>query len=179
MSEANSPSKMQCIDFIKKYTAEHGDTPGAVAIFEAGRLSAETPAPLDAEFFAVLERCGTQEPLQVYDSNSWRRVGLTRRYEEVLIPERQRDGHLSISNTNLLRALVAAFNAMLARRSVKTAVHPDPTGTTREPPHCPTCECGQADRHHGASPDQRKWDGSYVDDATGRSHLMKPWDESK
>lgn len=22
-------------------------------------------------------------------------------------------------------------------------VHPDPTGKTREPPHCPTCDCGQ------------------------------------
>ena len=22
------------------------------------------------------------------------------------------------------------------------AVHPDPTGKTREPPHCPTCGCG-------------------------------------
>jgi hypothetical protein len=25
-----------------------------------------------------------------------------------------------------------------------TPVHPDPTGTTREPPHCPTCGCGVA-----------------------------------
>jgi hypothetical protein len=36
------PSKQQCIDFIRKYTAEHGDPPAAVAIFEAGRASAET-----------------------------------------------------------------------------------------------------------------------------------------
>jgi hypothetical protein len=102
----------------------------------------EMPAPLDEKFFAALDICGTQEPLEVYDSNSWRRIGLARRYEEVIIPERQRvDGHLNISNTNLLRALVAAFNAMLARRAEKTAVHADPTGTTREMPHCPSCSC--------------------------------------
>jgi hypothetical protein len=40
----NPTSKQQVIDFIKKYTAEHGDTPGAVAIFEAGKASAEASA---------------------------------------------------------------------------------------------------------------------------------------
>lgn len=84
----------------------------------------ETSRPLDAEFFDALDRCDTHEPLQVYDSNSWRRVGLASQYKEVVYPERQRtDGHLNIANTGVLRAMVAAFNAMLARRP---AVEPSP-----------------------------------------------------
>jgi hypothetical protein len=81
------------------------------------RLKATSDDALDAAFFEVLERCDAQEPLKVYDSNSWRRIGLANRYKEVVYPEQQRpDGHLNISNTGVLRALVAAFNAMLARR---------------------------------------------------------------
>jgi len=34
-------------------------------------------------------------------------------------------------------------NAELYRQPDETtAVHKDPTGTTREPPHCPSCSCG-------------------------------------
>jgi hypothetical protein len=81
------------------------------------RSPVETTSTLDAEFFEALDGCNTQEPLQVYDSNSWRRVGLASTYKEIVYPERQRtDGHLNIANTGVLRAMVAAFNAMLARR---------------------------------------------------------------
>lgn len=34
---------------------------------------------------------------------------------------------------DLLKQLLARFPA---------PCHPDPTGKTREPPHCPTCDCG-------------------------------------
>lgn len=30
---------------------------------------------------------------------------------------------------------------VIAESAVKTPAHPDPTGKTREPPHCPTCGC--------------------------------------
>jgi hypothetical protein len=106
----------------------------------------ETTQPLDAEFFAALDRCDTKEPLQVYDSNSWRRIGLASQYKEVVYPERQRsDGHLSISNTGVLRAMVAAFNAMLARRS---AVEPTPPHTTED------------DFQHWLSYSGRRWSAS-------------------
>lgn len=37
----------------------------------------------------------------------------------------------------------AAEKKLRAAFRVETrACHPDPTGTTREPPHCPTCACG-------------------------------------
>lgn len=81
------------------------------------RPSHETLSALDAEFFHALDRCDTQEPLKVYDSNSWRRIGLANSYKTVVYPETQKyDGHLNIANTGVLCALVAAFNAMLARR---------------------------------------------------------------
>jgi hypothetical protein len=32
---------------------------------------------------------------------------------------------------------------LLRRRDAETPVHSDPTGKTREPPHCPSCSCGQ------------------------------------
>ncbi len=65
------------------------------------------------------------EPLQVYDSNSWRRVGLAREYRIVMFPcNSQSDGHPDISGGNVLQALVAAFNVMLERPT-------DPTTTER------------------------------------------------
>jgi hypothetical protein len=35
-----------------------------------------------------------------------------------------------------------AFNALLPPQSKSPPCHPDPTGKTREPPHCPSCSCG-------------------------------------
>jgi hypothetical protein len=52
------------------------------------------------------------EALQVYDSCSWRRVGLAREYREMMVPTIARDGHPDIRGTEVLIALVAAFNAM-------------------------------------------------------------------
>ncbi|HEY4365894.1 MAG TPA: hypothetical protein VGN07_01560 [Steroidobacteraceae bacterium] len=62
---------------------------------------------------AMLAAGVPQEALNVYDSNSYRRVGLRREYSEVLYATTQRDGHPDIHGEALLRALVAAFNAML------------------------------------------------------------------
>lgn len=82
---------------------------------------AETKAPLDSEFEMAMRRAGIREPLEVYTSNSYRRVGLKSEYKVVLSAIRHNDGQTDISNTTLLEALVAAFNAMLARQSqVKT-----------------------------------------------------------
>lgn len=73
---------------------------------------------LDATFEEMLDNTLVpQEPLEVYSSNSYRRVGLKSRYHEVMSPTKDRDGHPNISNYAVLDALVAAFNAMLARHS--------------------------------------------------------------
>jgi hypothetical protein len=73
-------------------------------------------AEADARFDQALQAAGAPVlPLEVYDSNSWRRVGLKERYHEIMRPCVQRDGHPDISGTDVLRALVAAFNAMLLR----------------------------------------------------------------
>jgi hypothetical protein len=50
--------------------------------------------------------------LEVYDSNSWRRVGMKGQFQTVMQPYVAKDGHPDIVGTNVLRALVAAFNAM-------------------------------------------------------------------
>lgn len=62
------------------------------------------------------------EPLMVYTSCSWRRVGLAREYQEVMLPTIASDGHPDIAGQNVLLALVAAFNAMIE----KTAAEPQP-----------------------------------------------------
>lgn len=56
------------------------------------------------------------EPLQVYDSNSYRRVGLASQYREVMAPMVARDGQPDIRGADVLVAMVAAFNAMLEVR---------------------------------------------------------------
>ncbi len=66
-----------------------------------------------AEYRAAMSTAVPKEPLQVYDSNSWRRVGLQSRYKPVMVPTRAADGHPDISGEPILRALVASFNAML------------------------------------------------------------------
>lgn len=58
------------------------------------------------------------EALSVYDSNSLRRVGLARQYEEVMAPTVAPDGHPDIWGVHVLRAMVAAFNAMLSGRAI-------------------------------------------------------------
>lgn len=58
-----------------------------------------------------------QVPLEVYDSCSWRRVGIRGDYKTVMYPCNSRsDGHPDIAGGHVLRALVAAFNAMLEQR---------------------------------------------------------------
>jgi hypothetical protein len=81
------------------------------------RPAAETSAPLDSEFEMAARRAGIREPLEVYTSNSYRRVGLKSEYKVVLSAIRHTDGQTDISNTPLLEAMVAGFNAMLARSS--------------------------------------------------------------
>jgi hypothetical protein len=50
--------------------------------------------------------------LEVYDSCSWLRVGTKGKYKAVMQPVVASDGHPDIAGRNVLRALVAAFNAM-------------------------------------------------------------------
>jgi len=77
------------------------------------------------------------EPLEVYTSNSYRRVGLKSMYREVMGPVNDRDGHPNISNYAVLDTLVCAFNAMLARRSQKKAAE-----TPLPHPKCVYCHEG-------------------------------------
>lgn len=84
-------------------------------------LMGSPPVPEDAEFDKALEAAMDDlgydpRPLEVYDSNSYRRVGLKGRYHTVMRAAVHRDGQPDITPTPVLRALVAAFNAMLARR---------------------------------------------------------------
>lgn len=75
------------------------------------------------------------------------------------------------------------------RGAVIVPVHADPTGTTREPPHCPSCSCGMADRHHGGTTveereaasrcqcGQQAWKAGYVrilDSLGGVHYATKP-----
>lgn len=57
-----------------------------------------------------------REPLEVYTSNSFNRVGLARTYSSVMTPVVHNDGHPDIEGKLVLHALVAAFNAMLEIR---------------------------------------------------------------
>jgi hypothetical protein len=73
-------------------------------------------AEADARFISLMQASSVPLlALDVYESNSWRRVGLRDRYHEVMAPCTQKDGHPDIRGTDVLRALVAAFNAMLLR----------------------------------------------------------------
>jgi hypothetical protein len=123
----------------------------------------ETKAPLDSEFEQAMRRAGIHEPLEVYTSNSYRRVGLKSEYKVVLSAIRHSDGQTDISNTLLLEALVAAFNAMLRRSSPEKAGtrpaplpagslcdSPEKTNGEPSPRQCdtkcfewPKCECGR------------------------------------
>jgi len=91
----------------------------------AERLADETGTGLDAEFHAALDACGIKEPLEVYTSNSYRRVGIKGQYRELIYAYNQKsDGHPDIHGTKLLEAMVAAFNAMLAHRLPPETVPP-------------------------------------------------------
>lgn len=39
------------------------------------------------------------------------------------------------------RQTEAGLESQLRSMCQKSLAHPDPTGKTREPPHCPTCDC--------------------------------------
>lgn len=83
-----------------------------------GPRAVDKSAALLAYIQAMQAAGAPHEPLEVYTSNSWRRVGLKREYKQVMGPCRDKDGHLNIDGTNVLHALVAAFNAMLESQNV-------------------------------------------------------------
>lgn len=61
------------------------------------------------------------------------------RLARALQPELERAGW-----TLSLGAIYAVLDALdfHTRATTAASVHADPTGKTREPPHCPTCACG-------------------------------------
>lgn len=68
-----------------------------------------------SEYREALRYCAglsADTQLEVYDSNSWRRVGLKGEYRTLMQPVVASDGHPDIAGGDILRALVAAFNAM-------------------------------------------------------------------
>jgi hypothetical protein len=78
------------------------------------------PSPALLAYREAMQAGGVpHEALQVYDSNSYRRVGLASQYREVLYATTQRDGHPDIHGMEILRAMVAAFNAMLERSEAR------------------------------------------------------------
>lgn len=79
---------------------------------------AASPSPALRAYDEAMQAAGVpREPLDVYTSNSWRRVGLARTYSAVMAPTVARDGQPDIQGTAVLYALVAAFNAMLELRA--------------------------------------------------------------
>lgn len=101
------------VEWVRRVTdLEHE---GALLRAQLDALSAASLE--DAAWDEALMAAGVpHEPLQVYTSNSWRRVGLVRQYKTVLEPVTQRDGHPDLCGLDTLAAMVAAFNAMLKRR---------------------------------------------------------------
>lgn len=71
---------------------------------------------LDIEALEALEKKATPGEWALYESNSWRRVGMAHGYAEVLWPGKARsDGHPDIHGVNRdndLAMLVAARNAL-------------------------------------------------------------------
>lgn len=93
--------------FLKARAEQRSEPPvvtPAVKAFEDAMMAAGVP----------------HETLEVYESNSWRRVGLASRYKEVMYPMNDRDGHPYITGTDVLRALVAAFNVLIEQRPAET-----------------------------------------------------------
>lgn len=73
------------------------------------------PALLSAFKDAITRHGVPQQPLEVYTSNSYRRVGLKGPYTPICYAYKQRaDGHLDIAGTETLEAMVAAYNLVLA-----------------------------------------------------------------
>lgn len=78
---------------------------------------APPPTPSLLAYEAAMQAAGVpKELLEVYTSNSWHRVGLARTYKPVVTPTAHVDGQLDIDGSDVLVALVAAFNAMLELR---------------------------------------------------------------
>lgn len=72
-----------------------------------------TTNQLVAEYVKAMQAPGVPgEPLQVYTSNSFRRIGLAREYRVICRAHKHNDGTLDITGTTTLEALVAAFNAI-------------------------------------------------------------------
>lgn len=52
---------------------------------------------------------------------------------------------IKIDNLANLRSVIEQLEGCIRERDAllaKLICHPDPTGTMREPPHCPSCSCG-------------------------------------
>ncbi|HEY0684691.1 MAG TPA: hypothetical protein VGD45_20310 [Steroidobacter sp.] len=78
---------------------------------------AKRTSPALRAYDEAMQAFGTpREPLAVYSSNSFNRVGLARTYSPVMTPIVCSDGHPDIEGKFVLHALVAAFNAMLELR---------------------------------------------------------------
>lgn len=92
--------------------------PAFIAGWAARKVLRPSPPPVPEQWLKVfaesLRLHGVPaEHLEVYDSNSWRRVGLAGTYKEVMYPCAAPDGHPDICGEGVLRVLVDAFNAML------------------------------------------------------------------
>ena len=72
---------------------------------------------------------------------------------------KSRKGHFEKASDDGVWVLYEDAQAAIDRLEKKCAalakvaypVHPDPTGKTREPPHCPTCDCGSTEHPGGDS----------------------------
>jgi hypothetical protein len=92
------------------------DVRNGLTVREQGTPRHHDSASLE-QYNRAMQAAGVpHELLQVYDSNSWRRVGLARTYHTVMAPTVAPDGHPDIHGTEVLHALVAAFNCMLEGR---------------------------------------------------------------
>ena len=70
---------------------------------------------IDLDALEALEKKATPGKWMVYDSNSWRRIGIDGEYREILWPDKAHDGHPEmggINRDNDLTVLTAARNAL-------------------------------------------------------------------
>jgi len=87
---------------------------------DAERPDIDAPSDAVREYDAAMQSAAVpHEPLEIYDSKSWWRVGLARKHHEVMAPITAfaPDGHPDIRGQEVLRALVAAFNVLLECRA--------------------------------------------------------------
>jgi hypothetical protein len=91
-------------------------TAGEAPASDGDSVCPAVPASVVRAYDEAMQAHGVpHEPLAVYTSNSWVRVGLARKYREVMTPDNRPD----IRSASLLEALVAAFNTMLTIRPTR------------------------------------------------------------